>query len=68
MMSSIDVRHVLAAVAVPTLVLHRTGDGAVRVEHGRYIAWHIPGTAKALIFGKRALVRSLGTPVHDLHP
>jgi class 3 adenylate cyclase len=39
----IDVRHVLPAVAVPALVLHRTGDRAVKVEHGRYIAEHIPG-------------------------
>ncbi len=38
----IDVRHVLAAVAVPTLVLHRTGDRVIKAEHGRYIAQHIP--------------------------
>jgi class 3 adenylate cyclase len=38
----IDARHVLPAVRVPTLVLHRAGDG-VKVEHGRYIAANIPG-------------------------
>jgi pimeloyl-ACP methyl ester carboxylesterase len=37
-----DVRHVLPAVRVPTLVLHRTGDPFVRVEHARYLAQHIP--------------------------
>jgi class 3 adenylate cyclase len=37
----IDARHVLAAIAVPTLVLHRSGDRAIRVEHGRYLAEHI---------------------------
>ena len=39
----IDVRHVLGAIRVPTLVLHRTGDRVVSVEHGRYLARHIPG-------------------------
>lgn len=38
----LDVREVLPAVRVPTLVLHRTDDVAVRVEHGRYLAEHIP--------------------------
>ena len=38
-----DVRRVLPTVTVPTLVLHRTGDRAIRVEHGRYLAAHIPG-------------------------
>jgi len=28
---------------VPTLVLHRLGDQAIEIEHGRYIAQHIPG-------------------------
>jgi Adenylate and Guanylate cyclase catalytic domain len=38
-----DVRHVLPAVHVPTLVLHRTGDQAYLVEEGRYLAEHIAG-------------------------
>jgi len=38
----IDVRHVLPAIRVPTLVLHRTGDRAVKVEHGRYMAAQMP--------------------------
>jgi pimeloyl-ACP methyl ester carboxylesterase/class 3 adenylate cyclase len=42
MNSEIDVRHVLGAIHVPTLVLHRTGDVTVRVEAGRYQAAHIP--------------------------
>jgi class 3 adenylate cyclase len=37
----IDARHVLAAIAVPTLILHRTGDRPFPVEHGRYLAEHI---------------------------
>lgn len=43
MNSQIDVRHVLPAVAVPTLVLHRTSDADSKVEEGRYIAERIPG-------------------------
>ncbi|HEX5630111.1 MAG TPA: adenylate/guanylate cyclase domain-containing protein, partial [Acidimicrobiia bacterium] len=41
--ADIDVRGVLAAIRVPTLVVHRTGDQAIPVEHGRYLAEHIPG-------------------------
>jgi class 3 adenylate cyclase len=39
----IDVRAALAAISVPTLVLHSTGDPMVSVEHGRYLAEHVPG-------------------------
>ena len=37
-----DVRHVLPAIRVPTLILHRSGDRHIRVGHGRYLAEHIP--------------------------
>ena len=43
MNAEIDVRHVLKAVRVPTLVLHRTGDRCLVVEEGRYIAGQIQG-------------------------
>ena len=36
-----DVRHLLARVTVPTLVLHRRGDRAVRLGAGKYLAEHI---------------------------
>jgi pimeloyl-ACP methyl ester carboxylesterase/DNA-binding CsgD family transcriptional regulator len=39
----IDVRHVPAAIRVPTLVLHRAGDVRINVEGGRWLADHIPG-------------------------
>lgn len=38
-----DLRNVLPAIQVPTLVLHRTGDRFIGIEHGRYLAEHIPG-------------------------
>ena len=40
----IDVRGLLGAIRVPTLVLHRTGDMVVPIQAGRYIAAHIPGS------------------------
>jgi class 3 adenylate cyclase len=39
----IDIRHVLPAIRVPTLVLHNTRDGWVDVECGRDFARRIPG-------------------------
>jgi class 3 adenylate cyclase/alpha-beta hydrolase superfamily lysophospholipase len=42
MNSQIDVRHVLPAIRVPTLILHRSGDTRVNVEAGRFLAASIP--------------------------
>jgi class 3 adenylate cyclase len=39
----VDIRQVLPAIHVPTLVLHRAGDAYREVGHGRYLAAHIPG-------------------------
>ncbi|MCZ6682530.1 MAG: adenylate/guanylate cyclase domain-containing protein [Planctomycetota bacterium] len=41
MNSLVDVRDVLPAIHVPTLVLHRRGDRDSLVDEGRYIADHI---------------------------
>jgi pimeloyl-ACP methyl ester carboxylesterase len=38
-----DVRALLPGIATPTLVLHRTGDRAVRIEAGRHLAGNIAG-------------------------
>jgi hypothetical protein len=38
-----DVRSLLPRIATPTLVLHRRGDRAVRIEAGRHLAAAIPG-------------------------
>ena len=43
MSRAVDVRSLLPRVAVPTLVMHRTGDRVVEVENGRYLADRIPG-------------------------
>ena len=38
----LDVRHVLPAVRVPTLVLHAVGDRLIDARYGRYMAARIP--------------------------
>jgi len=38
-----DVRDVLTSVQAPTLVLHRTGDGAIPVQLGKYVSETIMG-------------------------
>jgi class 3 adenylate cyclase len=38
-----DVRSVLPAIRVPTLVVHRAQARGFSVDHGRYLAAHIPG-------------------------
>ncbi len=43
MNAEIDIRQVLPAVRVPTLVLHRTDDQCLKVEEGRFVASRIPG-------------------------
>ena len=43
MNTEIDVRPILPAIRVPTLVMHRTGDPRCNVEAGRYLSNHIPG-------------------------
>ena len=40
--ASSDGRAVLPMISVPTLVLHRTDSPALPIEHGRYMAEHIP--------------------------
>lgn len=47
----IDIRDVLPAIRVPTLVLHRRDDRVVPVEAGRYLAEHIPGARYVEIDG-----------------
>jgi pimeloyl-ACP methyl ester carboxylesterase len=41
--TEIDVRDILSAIHVPTLIIQRTGDRWVKVEEGRYLANHIVG-------------------------
>ncbi len=42
-MGALDLRGMLSAIHVPTLVMHRTGDRDVPIEGGRDVADRIPG-------------------------
>jgi pimeloyl-ACP methyl ester carboxylesterase/DNA-binding CsgD family transcriptional regulator len=43
MNAQIDVRHALASIRVPTLVIHRSNDARVKIAGGRYLAQKIHG-------------------------
>lgn len=51
MNQEIDITGVLSAIRVPTLVIHRTGDAAVEIDDGRFLAQHIPGARFAEFAG-----------------
>jgi len=51
MNSQIDVRPILPAVRVPTLIIHRTGDLAMKTEEAKYMAEHIDGGRLVLLSG-----------------
>jgi class 3 adenylate cyclase len=38
-----DIRDLLPIIRVPTLIVHRTGDLSLAIDHGRYVAERIPG-------------------------
>ena len=59
---AIDVRDVLAIVSAPTLVVHQRDDPWVRVEHGRYLAQHIPGAAYVELDGDEHLSTAAHVP------
>ena len=42
--TEIDVRDILPAIQVPTLIVQRTRDRWIKVEEGRYLAKHIGGS------------------------
>jgi class 3 adenylate cyclase len=52
MNSAVDVRHVLPAIHVPTLVMNRTDDRSVHVDEGRWMARQIPGARFVEMAGK----------------
>jgi class 3 adenylate cyclase len=59
---AIDVRAVLPVVSAPTLVVHQRGDPWVRVEHGRYLAQHIPGSAYVELDGDEHILTAATAP------
>lgn len=43
MNAQIDIRHILPAIRVPTLVLYRSGDRLLPAGAARYVTAHVPG-------------------------
>ena len=62
----VDVREVLKAVRVPTLVLHRREDAVVRIGNARYLAEHISRAELVELDGADHFVS--GDPDQILHP
>ena len=54
--TEIDVRDVLPAIRVPTLVLHRRGDRGALLDEGRYVAERIPGAKFVALDGEDHLL------------
>jgi DNA-binding SARP family transcriptional activator/pimeloyl-ACP methyl ester carboxylesterase len=54
--AEVDQRALLREVAVPTLVLHRSGDRWAKVEEGRYLAKAIPNAAFEEFAGEDHLI------------
>lgn len=50
--TEIDVRAILPAIHVPTLIVQTTGDRWVKPEEGRYLATHIEGARYAEFAGR----------------
>ncbi len=52
---AVDVRDLLGAVTVPTLLLHRTEDALIDVRHSRYAAQRIPSARYVELPGRDSL-------------
>ena len=60
---AIDVRHLLPAIRVPTLILHRVGDALVPVAAGRLLANAIPGAKYVELPGDDHLLQAFEQPL-----
>ena len=52
MSMDIDVRRILPAIRVPTLVIHRVGDRAISIDSSRFVASQIPGARLVELSGE----------------
>ena len=57
----VDIRQVLPAIHVPTLVLHRASDAYREAGHGRYLGAHIPRAKYVELAGPRPPSPTSGT-------
>jgi class 3 adenylate cyclase len=61
----IDVRSIVPAISVPTLVVHRTDDSVCNVENGRFLARHIPGAVYVELPGADHAPWAVGDEIAD---
>jgi class 3 adenylate cyclase len=66
MNSDVDVRSVLPTIAVPTLIIHRTGDRRADVGGARWMAGQIPGARYVELPGDDHLIWADPDPIFDL--
>ena len=52
LLAELDVRDVLPSIRTPTLILHHAENPVFPLEHGRYLAEHIPGAKLVLVPGR----------------
>jgi len=52
----IDYRDILSEIRVPTLIIHRRNDQWCPVQHGQYLADHIPGARLRVLDGEDHIV------------
>jgi class 3 adenylate cyclase len=62
MNAAIDIRDVLPLVQAPTLVVHQRDDPWVPIQHGRYLAEHIPGAMLLELEGNEHLPSTSSVP------
>ena len=48
---SVDVTEALSSIKTPTLILHREGDKAISIHHGRQLASEIPNSSFKILSG-----------------
>jgi pimeloyl-ACP methyl ester carboxylesterase len=51
-----DARSILPSIQAPTLVMHRESYAFLPIEHGRYLAEHIPGATMVELAGSDGVV------------
>ncbi len=57
LVAEMDVRALLPAIRVPTLVVHHTDDAAIPPERGKYVADHISGAKYVALPGRNLAPR-----------
>jgi class 3 adenylate cyclase len=66
MIESLDARHALPLIQVPTLVLHTRDNSVYSIEQGRYLADHIAGARFVELPGADLYVATSATAIEEI--